>query len=112
MKAFSSGIDIVDIARFAPYAKNNAHVFLKKAFTNEEIAYAFSRSLPEVHLAGMFAAKEAVSKAMGTEKFPFAEIEIRHEKTGKPIAYHKGKKLAVSVSIAHTDTIATAVAVA
>ncbi len=110
MKESSVGIDIVDVARFALFVEDREHAFLKKVFTPEEVAYAFSHANPAVRLAGMFAAKEAVSKALGVAEFPFAHIEIRHQEDGKPVAYTLGKKLSVAVSIAHTDTLATAVA--
>jgi holo-[acyl-carrier-protein] synthase len=112
MKEPSAGIDIVEVARFVPFVEDREHAFLKKVFTDEEVAYAFSHVNPAVRLAGMFAAKEAVSKALGVREFPFAEVEIRHTEEGKPEAYKDASMLPVSVSIAHTDTLATAVAMA
>jgi phosphopantetheinyl transferase (holo-ACP synthase) len=47
---------------------------------------------------------------MGTARFPFAELEIRHAKDGSPQVWKNGRKLAVRVSIAHTQTTAAAVA--
>jgi holo-[acyl-carrier protein] synthase len=107
------GIDLAEVSRFSPMAKDRNHAFLKKVFSKEEIAYCFSRSNTAQHLAGMFAAKEAASKALGVEKYPFAEIEVRHTKAGAPQAWSRktGKKLNISVSITHTATIAAAMAV-
>lgn len=105
------GIDLVETSRFLKHKKKE-DAFLKKVFTKEELEYCFSYKNPHVHLAGFFALKEAVSKALGVEKYPFAEVEVRHLKNGAPIAYHLGKKLSVSVSISHTDSLAVAIAVA
>ena len=106
------GIDCVDIVRFEKFKDKSKHLFLKKVFFENELKHCFSYKSPASHLAGIFAAKEAVSKALGTRLFPFVEIEIRHEKSGSPIAYKKGKKLPVKVSITHTNIIACAIAVA
>jgi len=112
MKAIA-GIDLAEVSRFSPMAKDRKHAFLKKVFSPEEIAYCFSRSNTAQHLAGMFAAKEAASKALGVEKYPFAEIEVRHTESGAPQAWSRktGRKLKVSISITHTSSIAAAVAV-
>jgi phosphopantetheine--protein transferase-like protein len=106
------GVDIVDVKRFEEYTDNKEHHFLKKVFTPYEIDYCFIHKEPAKHLAGLFTAKEAVSKALGVERFPYTSIHIRHTKHGKPEAYVGLRKLKVSVSIAHTDTYATAVALA
>ena len=113
MKKYSEiGIDIVDIDRFKKFSKDRKNNFLIKTFTKYEIEYCFFFKDVEVHLAGIFAAKESVSKALGVKKFPFVEIEIKHSKEGKPLAYKSGKKLLVSISIAHTNSVATAIALA
>ncbi len=105
------GIDIVDVRRFEPFAQDKDCGFLHKTFTPDELNYCFLYKDTALHLAGIFAAKEAVSKALGVKKFPFIEIEIRHGHDGKPEAYKSGKKLPVSVSIAHTSTTAVAFAI-
>ena len=105
------GIDCVDVARFAQFKYDQNHSFLQKVFFTEELQYCFSYENPEVHLAGFFALKEASSKALGVKHYPFAELEIRHNKDGAPEVWHNQKKLVVKVSISHTDTIAVAIAV-
>lgn len=102
------GVDLVEVARFKEYKKSSP--FLKKVFSAREIKYCFSYSEPAVHLAGHFALKESVSKALGIKKYPFSEIEVRHTNEGAPEAYHKGKKLQIAVSISHTKDIAIAIA--
>ncbi len=110
-KNLAVGIDMVEVARFKPMTKNAQHPFLQKVFTAAEVAYCYQFKERATHLAGTFAAKEAISKALGVEKYPFAEIEIRRTKMGKPEAWQGKKKLPVSVSITHTKTLAAAVAV-
>lgn len=105
------GIDIIGVARFKEYESDREHVFLKKVFHKEEIDYCFSFSNPSVHLAGMFALKEAVSKALGTDVYPFAEVCVHHQENGAPYVSHNGNVLPVATSISHTDELATAIAI-
>lgn len=105
------GIDLVEVSRFLPYENERDAPFLKKVFFVDELEYCFSYKNPSVHLAGFFALKEAASKALGVEKYPFAEIEIKHDEKGAPEAWFKGQKLPVKVSISHTAKLATAIAV-
>jgi len=105
------GIDMVDIVRFEKFTSRDSDAFLSKVFFDNECVYCFSHKNPAPHLAGMFACKEAVSKALGVEAFPFSEIEVRHKGNGAPEVFHKGGKLAIKVSITHTDTVAVAIAV-
>ncbi len=67
--------------------------FLEKVFGKNEIEYLRSRNLRPEYVAGRFAAKEAVSKAMGTgfRGFEFKDIEIDSTVTGKPVVILKGK---------------------
>lgn len=104
------GIDLVHVVRFQRFARNKKHPFLVRAFSEGELAYCFSRANPAEHLAGMFAAKEAVAKALDAGSVAFIEIEIRHSKSGMPEAWRKKHKLPVSVSISHTNTLAAAIA--
>lgn len=105
------GIDIVNVDRFIVHTRDVSDPFLKKTFTSDELAYCFSFDDPTPHLAGLYAAKEAVSKSFDAKKLPFIEVEIRHGETGAPEAYRAGKKLPISISISHTHVAACAVAV-
>ncbi len=111
LKIKGIGIDCVEIKRFKRFIGNPKHPFLKKVFFATELAYCFSYKNSAEHLAGLFAAKEAVSKTLGVYSFPFAEIEIKHTKNGAPVAYRNSKKLPVKISITHTNSIACSVAV-
>lgn len=107
----SIGIDLIEVSRFNRFEKQPNHSFLKKVFFDSEISYCFTYKEPASHLAGIFAAKEAVSKALGVAKYPFSSLEIRHRADGAPEAWRGGKKLRVQVSITHTAKTAAAVAV-
>jgi phosphopantetheine--protein transferase-like protein len=102
------GIDVVDVSRFNFLNKIDHSV--KKIFSDYEIKYCLNHKEPASHFAGIFAAKEAVSKALGTTNNPFISLEIRHTKDGSPEVWKKGKKMKVKVSITHTSSVAIAAA--
>lgn len=106
------GVDVVEVSRFETFSQNKSSNFLQKVFTSYELDYCFQYKDVAPHLAGIFAAKEAVSKALGAKRYPFIEIEIRHRKDGKPVAYQHMKVLPISISIAHTSSVSIAVAMA
>jgi holo-[acyl-carrier protein] synthase len=60
------GIDATDIPRVRETYQRYGDRFLKRVFTDAEIAYCLKRRDPAPHLAGRFAAKEAGMKAIGT----------------------------------------------
>ena len=80
------GVDLCGIARIER-AIEKAH-FYERVFTPEERAYLDQKGKSRAQsAAAMFAAKEAVAKALGTG---FAQgvmpwqIEVTHEQSGKP----------------------------
>ena len=105
------GIDSIEIDRFRSFKKKKKALFVLKTFSHREREYCFSYRDPSSHLAGTFAAKEAASKALGTNLFPFTDLEIRRTKQGKPEVWKGGRKLAVLISITHNGTYAVAIAV-
>jgi holo-[acyl-carrier protein] synthase/NAD(P)H-hydrate epimerase len=102
---------MVDVMRFSKLLLPSKRHLLKKLFTEGELAYALLHVNTGERLAGMFALKEAVSKALGVYEYPVSLLEIRHNKDGAPLAYHKNKKLSIRVSITHTKDVAAAIAV-
>jgi holo-[acyl-carrier protein] synthase len=115
-----SGIDTIEIARLEEIREGIRERFIQRVFTAAEIDQARDRSEA---LSGLFAAKEAVSKALGTGIgfVGWQEIEILHLPTGQPILYLHGNAKAVadqlglttwSVSISHDRDKAIAIAVA
>jgi holo-[acyl-carrier protein] synthase len=60
------GFDATDIPRVADVFRRYGDRFLRRVFTEREIAYCTRRRDPVPHLAGRFAVKEAAMKALGT----------------------------------------------
>jgi len=80
-----TGIDIIEVDRIQSAAERPA--FLEKIFTPNEQAYYKKCGCNPQTLAGTFAAKEAIAKALATgfNGIGWRDIEIlRDENTGKP----------------------------
>ena len=119
MNIVGIGIDAVEIERFKKAAEERGDKFLKKIFTDKELEYADAKKASHIHMAGKFAAKEAVKKALpdGIEiGLNWFDIEILNNDDGKPYALLHGaaKRLQdkfnisqVFVSISHTRYLAT-----
>lgn len=87
MHLFGIGIDVVEVARIAAAIERHGEPFLAKIFTPAERAYCETRKAPAMHYAARFAAKEAVSKALGTGIGKHAglhDLEITHGPEGAP----------------------------
>ncbi len=66
MDIIGLGFDTTDIPRVAEVLHKYGDRFLRRIFTDGEIAYCMRRRNPVPHLAGRFASKEAAMKALGT----------------------------------------------
>jgi holo-[acyl-carrier protein] synthase len=66
MNILGIGFDATDIPRVADVFRRYGDRFLRRVFTEREIAYCTRRRDPVPHLAGRFAVKEAAMKALGT----------------------------------------------
>ncbi|MDU5493151.1 MAG: holo-ACP synthase [Clostridium perfringens] len=119
------GVDIIEIERVRQAIQNNKN-FLSKLFTEREVDYFISRKMNSEVIAGNFAAKEAISKALGTgiRGFSFKDIEILRNELGKPeVILHNGanlignklvgnnNSLRVHLSISHNNSSAIAYSV-
>jgi holo-[acyl-carrier protein] synthase len=60
------GLDATDIPRIVAALERFGERFMRRVFTEGEIAYCRRRRHPAIHFAGRFAAKEAAMKALGT----------------------------------------------
>lgn len=58
------GVDVVDLARFANLVERTPQI-IDRLFTKKEQVSAEGHQLPVISLAGRFAVKEAVAKALG-----------------------------------------------
>lgn len=103
------GIDIVEVERIKNIVQKHPE-FLPKVFTEEEIQRIQKRRTPYERIAGMYAAKEAVSKAIGTGigKTTFHDIKLKYIEE-VPHAEVKGEKYYLSIS--HEKNYAIAVAI-
>ena len=73
--------------------------FLRRVFTEEEIAYCQRRHDPVPHLAARFAAKDAVMKALGTGLrmgVTWREVEVRRERGEAPTMVLTGRTAAIA----------------
>ena len=113
------GTDIIEINRIER-AINNNNNFLKRVFTTKEIEMFKQRNMRVEVIAGNFAAKEAVSKALGTgiRGFSLIDIEVLRDDLGKPIVHlnkeiHNiiNKDYRLNISISHDRTSAIAFAI-
>jgi holo-[acyl-carrier protein] synthase len=87
---------------------------LQRVFTKTEIQKAKVKTSFYQHLAGRFAAKEAIFKAVGDNQLSWQDIQIHNDQEGKPVCMFlngKGKKINVHISISHVKTYAVASAV-
>lgn len=114
------GTDIIEIDRISSNLQRYGEKFLEKILTAAEIKACSHLADLTLHLAGRFAAKEAISKALGTgfgEHLEFHDIEILNNEAGKPLV-GLSKKTSVYfnhptilVSISHCKSHATATAI-
>ncbi len=114
------GVDIVEIDRFKELLEKWGDHFLKKIFTEREIDYCLSKRNSHQHLAGRFAVKEAISKAISTGwagNFRWKDVEVLNDKSGKPfVSFHNKLKeelnsCCVHISISHSNNYAVAFAI-
>ena len=93
MKIFGIGTDIVNIKRMEKSFKKKGNNFKDRIFSKNEIVYCGKKNNPYPFYAKRFAAKEALSKALGTgirKGINFKDIEIVNDKFGKPSIKLKG----------------------
>ena len=93
MKIFGIGTDIVNIRRMEKKLNSKNNHFKERIFSKNEITYCEKKKKPSSFYAKRFAAKEALSKALGTgirKGINFKDIEILNDNFGKPFIQLKG----------------------
>lgn len=89
---FGIGTDIVNVGRIRHAVDRWGEHFLKRIFTQNEIAYCYGMRSPYASLAVRFAAKEAFIKAIGAEiTVPLREIEVVRSEKGRPLLNLHGR---------------------
>lgn len=116
------GIDMIEIKRIGKAIQKNNR-FINRIFSEKEIEYFRTCNWKTNTIAGNFAAKEAVVKALGTgiSGFKWTDVEILRDHMGKPMVLltDNAKSIAeqkgitnIWVSISHCQEYAVANAIA
>jgi len=115
------GVDIADIERIAKSVESEA--FQRKVFTPAELRSCGGIKNSAECLAGKFAAKEALMKALGAgirQEVWFTQIEVLNDGSGKPYINVSGEAKTrllasgvqqVHVSISHSAGMAVALVI-
>ncbi len=124
MQIIGHGIDIVETARVAKMVEDHQDRFLKRCFTQGELDYVAANPMRQAeHLAGRFAAKEAILKVLGTgwsNGIAWTDAEVLREPSGKPGVLLHGRCAEIAaelgitqwhLSISHSGGYATASAI-
>ena len=93
MRIFGIGTDIVNIKRMEKSLMRHGKKFKNNIFSKNEINYCEKKRNPAPFFAKRFAAKEALSKALGTgirKDIKFKNIEVTNDIYGKPSIKLKG----------------------
>ena len=100
------GVDIAEVDRIEAAIRRHGEAFLKRVFTEAEIAYCERHRNRFERYAGRFAAKEAAMKALGTgwrRGVRWVDIEVTRNSAGKPSLALSGraKEVADSLHVKH-----------
>jgi holo-[acyl-carrier protein] synthase len=113
------GLDATDIQRIADAIDRYGDRFLRRVFTDGEIAYCMRHRVPAANFAGRFAAKEAGMKALGTghtQGVLWRDLEVVRRGGPPQLQFHGGaaRRLAAIggraalLTITHSDDLALA----
>jgi len=121
----SVGVDLIEVERIRQAIERHGDAFLARVYTADELAACQGR-LPE--LAARFAAKEAISKALGVglrhisaHGIGLHEAEVLSDARGKPLVRLSGRAAALAqeqdlsewaISLSHSRDHAVAFVVA
>ena len=115
------GNDIIEIERIEKAISKES--FKNKVYTQRELENIEKRGDRVETYAGIFSAKEAISKAIGTgvREFSLTDLEILNDDLGKPyvvvsekldkIIKSKKEDYQIEISISHSKKYATAMAI-
>ena len=123
MDIAAHGIDMVECSRLREMIDRHGQKFLDRIFTKAEQKYCRGKKRAIEHLAGRFAAKEAVLKVLGTgwrNGITWTDVEVRNSPSGQPSVHLSGRcrtiadelgLASVLISISHIGTHAIASAI-
>ena len=115
------GVDVVDVDRMR-FALERTPKIRQRLFTEAEIAYCEKFRFAERHYAGRWAAKEAVTKALGCGLIQWNGVEVLRRRRQAPTVRIFGKierfaemvgvrQEELQISITHSELSAVAVCV-
>jgi len=118
-----TGVDLIEVARIEHSIKRFGDRFLRRVYTEHEIAYCARKRGSTESFAARFAAKEAGAKALGTgisRGVTWNELEVTRRPGGRPVLELRGRARllaeelgvrAISLSLTHTAGLAMAMVV-
>lgn len=104
------GIDLIGITKVEKILERHGEKFLEKVFTDDEIKYIEEKHFMPQTVAGIYAAKEAMLKELGTGigEYFLKDVEVFHDEKGRP--YGKAGDKLFDISISHEGDYGVAVA--
>ncbi len=123
MRIVGHGIDLIECSRVAAVYDRHGARFLERLLTPAEQEYVTARRSVIPHLAGRFAAKEAILKVLGTGwrgAIAWRDMEIVNDRSGEPRVTLSGECARIAqekrisrilVTITHTPAYAAASAI-
>jgi holo-[acyl-carrier protein] synthase len=118
-----TGVDLIEVARIAHSIERYGERFLRRVYTDQEIAYCSRKRVSAESFAARFAAKEAGAKALGTgisRGVTWNEFQVARHPGGRPVLELRGRAAllaaelgvrAISLSLTHTGSLAMATVV-
>ncbi|MFN2624720.1 MAG: holo-ACP synthase [Mycobacteriales bacterium] len=120
MAVVGVGVDVVDVTRLTRVLTRTPRL-RGRVFAADELAYAGAGEVALRRLAARFAAKEAVSKALGARGVRWRDIEVVAVAGERPVVKVSGHTADLAaqagvvhwhLSLSHDGAIATAVVIA
>lgn len=118
-----TGVDLIEVERIAHSIERYGERFLRRVYTDQEIAYCSRKRVSAESFAARFAAKEAGAKALGTgisRGVTWSEFQVARKPGERPILELRGRAAllaqelgvrAISLSLTHTGSLAMATVV-
>jgi holo-[acyl-carrier protein] synthase len=115
-----TGVDLIEVERIAQSIERYGERFLRRIYTDDEIAYCSRRRSSAESFAARFAAKEAGAKALGTgisRGVTWSEFQVERQPGGRPVLSLRGRAAVlarelgvktISLSLTHTGSLAMA----
>ena len=124
MDILGIGTQIIECPRIGKMVENHGELFLRRVYTDREIRFCQARKHAIEHFTGLWAAKEAILKALGAGRsrgLTWTDIEVQQARRDQPQVLVAGEAKAMAVrkgvgdiliTISHCRNYATAYAMA